>query len=56
MEIFAGDAGGLIPASSPPARAIITQQGRAADRRLDRSAAEIERGPLGDAPMPHVPP
>ena len=37
----------------PPARAIVTRQGRDADRRLGRSAAEIERGPLGDAPMPH---
>ena len=49
-EIFAGDAGGLMRASSPPARAIVTRQGRDADRRLGRSAAEIERGPLGDAP------
>ena len=49
-EIFAGDAGGLMRASSPPARAIVTRQGRDADRRLGRSAAQIERGPLGDAP------
>ena len=27
-KIFAGDAGGLMRASSPPARAIVTRQGR----------------------------
>ena len=48
-KIFAGDAGGLMRASSPPARAIVTRQGRDAYRRLGRSAAEIERGPFGDA-------
>jgi hypothetical protein len=50
----AGDAGGLMRASSPPARAIVTRQGRDADRRLGWSAAEIERGPLGTRPSPWV--
>ncbi len=49
-EIFAGNAGGHVRALGPPARAIVTRQGRDARSRLGRSAAEIERGPLRDAP------